>query len=218
MEASREDSSGLEEGYQLHSHLCILLASQKQRVQCSESLLCSAGCCGRTAAAAASQPADCWHRQNTGRGNVGAFFFFFSLSLGFFVQEPHPAACWWHHAFSLSSLRPSFSCFPPSLCPDVLIPNICTCWRCVFHRRRRLGSCVCRRGKKAAPRLSTAFTITIVSLVSLGPVPFAQALLFGRFFSTSYTIYTERTLQQEHISNIDVTRAASGCSILLFSG
>lgn len=129
----------------------------------------------------ASQPADCWHRQNTGRGNVGAFFFFF-FSLGFFVQEPHPAACWWHHAFSLSSLRPSFSCFSPSLCPDVLIPNICTCWRCVFHRRRRLGSCVRRRGKKAAPRLSTAFTITIVSLVSLGPVPSAQALLFGRFF------------------------------------
>lgn len=162
----------------------------------------------------ASQPADCWHRQNTGRGNVGAFFFFFSL-WGFLFRS-HILQ---HVGGTTPFLSlPSFSCFSPSLCPDVLIPNICTCWRCVFHRRRRLGSCVRRRGKKAAPRLSTAFTITIVSLVSLGPVPSAQAILFGRLFSTSYTIYTERTIQQEHISNIDVTRAASGCSILLFSG
>ena len=161
----------------------------------------------------------------TGRTQAGKCRgFFFLFCLGFFVEEPHPAACWWHRAFSLSSLRPSSSCFSPSLCPDVLIPNICTCWRCVFYRRRRLGSCVLLRGKKAAPRLSTTFTVTTVSLVSLGPVPSAQALLFGRFFSTSYTIYTECTIQQEHISNIDVTRAAvfffppSGCSILLFSG
>lgn len=113
------------------------------------------------------------------QGNVGAFFFFF-FSLWGFLFRSHILQ---HVGGTTPFLSlPSFSCFPPSLCPDVLIPNICTCWRCVFHRRRRLGSCVCRRGKKAAPRLSTAFTITIVSLVSLGPVPSAQALLFGRFF------------------------------------
>lgn len=70
VEASREDSSGLEEGYRLHSRLCILLASQKQRVQCSEALLRSAGCCGRTAAAAASQPAS-QPTAGTGRTQAG---------------------------------------------------------------------------------------------------------------------------------------------------
>lgn len=104
------------------------------------------------------------HRQGKCRG---FFFFFFSLSLGFFVQEPHPAACWWHHAFSLSSLRPSFSCFSPSLCPDVLIPNICTCWRCVFHRRRRLGSCVCAAEEKKQPRGSPPRLQSQSSLLSL---------------------------------------------------
>ena len=76
------------------------------------------------------QPADCWHRQNAGREMLGAFFF----CLGFFVQEPHPAACWWHHAFSLlPPFLPSlfFFSLSLSLCPDVLIPNICTRWRCV---------------------------------------------------------------------------------------
>lgn len=130
----------------------------------------------------ASQPADCWHRQNTGRGNVGAFFFFF-FSLGFFVQEPHPAACWWHHAFSLSSLRPSFSCFPPSLCPDVLIPNICTCWRCVFHRRRRLGSCV------SPAALHRVYNHNRLSCLSRPGSICAGSLVWSFFFHKLYNLH-----------------------------
>lgn len=112
----------------------------------------------------ASQPANCWHRQNAGRGNVGAFFFFF-FSLWGFLFRSHILQ---HVGGTTPFLSlPSFSCFPPSLCPDVLIPNICTCWRCVFHRRRRLGSCVCAAEEKKPPRGSPPRLQSQSSLLSL---------------------------------------------------
>lgn len=125
-------------------------------------------------------PVDRWHRQKGGEEMYGFYFQF-----GVFFQGA-TSACWWHHSSLHGLPLPSSPSPPPlSLSLNVLIPNICTCWRCflssgdvlvpVFHR-----GC----GGKCPAGLYTT------SLCLPHPVPSAQAFCLVQYvFHKLYGFY-----------------------------
>lgn len=167
-------------------------------------LLHSLGCCGEPL-----PPVDCWHQQKASKGGRCSFVSFF---LG---PHPHgggggttPFLCGRSLPFLSLSLSPSL---------DVLIPNICTCWRCFlsavtswFLRSTEAGGgkvpCSSAPRIQIRPPLSVSLNSICTSLL-FGPICFPQAIQFILCVQCSRNIFLILMLQEDTCSFLALNRS-----------
>lgn len=185
VEASREDSLRLQGGCTSSTVIPASHQPPRNNMSSVQRSLLSSGCRGEP-----PTPVDCWHS--------------FCVCFGV-LSGGHIRVLVAPRLFSVEGLS-----VPPrlslSLSFDVLILNICTRWCCflsVVTSQFHCGGFVLRRCMTC-----------LITPVSLTPFHLHRPFVCRDMFSTSYTIYTVCTIQQEQLYNIDVTRLSvfsSGC-------